>query len=67
VKDVIKEVMAQGYKVLGFEGFELEGAHIHPRLDLIYDAARRRDVSDPTEVLSKWPTDVWVDVVLARV
>ena len=65
IETVIRDVVTAGHKVLGYEGFELDGAVIHPRLDLIYDVERRPDVSDPTQVVARWPDDIWVDVVLA--
>jgi hypothetical protein len=62
-KGVLDDVVGKGYRVLGYDGFELDGADIHPRLDLIYDAERRPDISDPAAVVEGWPP-VWVDVVL---
>jgi hypothetical protein len=49
--------------VLGYEGFELHGSVIHPRLDLIYDTERRPDVTDPCVPVAAWPENLWVDVV----
>jgi hypothetical protein len=66
VVEVLRDLVAHGYRVLGYEGFDLDGAKVHPRLDLIYDAERRPDVVDPTEIVSGWPEDVWVDVALTR-
>ena len=61
---VLRDVTARGYPMLGVEGFELDGTVIHPRLDLIFDAESRPDVSDPVAVLAGWPDDVWIDVVV---
>jgi hypothetical protein len=65
VIDVVRSITADGLVVLGFEGFELErsGRH-HPRLDLIFDAERRPDISDPLTVVAGWPPDVWIDVAV---
>lgn len=61
---VIADVLDSGHRVLGYEGFELNGVEIHPRLDLIYDAKRRPDILNPVDLVAQWPEDVWVDVVL---
>jgi hypothetical protein len=66
IVEVLRDMIASGYKVLGYEGFELDGADVHPRIDLIYDAERRPDITDPIEVVAQWPAEIWVDVVLAR-
>lgn len=52
-------------RVLGMEAFELEGAAVHPRLDLIYDADRLPGFPSPDEVIETWPDDVWVDVTIS--
>ena len=64
VIDVVRSIMAGGLDVLGFEGFELHGAVIHPRIDLIFDAERRPDITDPLALLAEWPPDVWIDVTV---
>jgi hypothetical protein len=64
VTAVLKDVMDSGFSIVGYEAFELDGVNVHPRLDLIYDEARRPDISDVTELVSQWPADVWVDVTL---
>ncbi len=61
---VLPEVVAAGRTVLGFEGFELDGSHIRPRLDLVADLKLGTPGTDPVEVISAWPEDVWVDVAL---
>ncbi len=62
---MIEEVESAGEVVIGLEGFELERAIIHPRLDLIYDAHRAyRGGRDA--VLAEWGSEVWVGVVLQR-
>jgi len=66
VRAVLLDVVAQGYKVLGFEGFDLESRYILPRLDLIFDAERWPDDVDLSAVLSTWPEEAWVDVTLAK-
>lgn len=60
---ILEQLVQGGVVVLGFDGFEMEGAELHPRLDLIFDASRRLD-ADPTQALSAWPADVWIDVAL---
>ncbi len=62
--DVVAAVMAGGETVLGFEGFELDGPHVCPRLDLVVDLGSRPTGMDPMEAVSGWPGDVWVDVAL---
>ena len=61
---ILSAVKAAGATVLGFDGFEMESTDIHPRLDLIFDAAVRQDVRDPLSAIVEWPADVWVDVAL---
>lgn len=64
VRAVIERVESSGAKVIGLEGFELESAVIHPRLDLIYDASTApRDGA--TSVASGWGEEVWVDITLS--
>jgi hypothetical protein len=62
--DVVPAIIAGGETVLGFEGFELEGPHVHPRLDLMVDLGSGPSGMDPLEAVSGWPGDVWVDVAL---
>lgn len=64
IPTVLREVTAQGYQVLGLEGFEVESTAIHPRLDLIFDASRRVEISDPSQIAMTWPSNVWIDVTL---
>src|SRR5438093_8482033 len=59
---VRRDVLTSGWKVIGLEGFELEGSDIHPRLDLIFDSDRRPDVTDVAAVVERWPREIWVDV-----
>ena len=62
VEAVLREAIAEGYVVVGLEGFELEGPYIRPRMDLIYDSDR---ASSPVfDVLEHFEDDVWVDIVL---
>lgn len=62
--EIVPVVISQGATVLGFEGFELESADIHPRIDLIFDASFRPDIRDPLAAISNWPNEIWVDVAL---
>lgn len=64
VADVVELVEAGGYRVLGFEGFELEGPSVRPRIDLIVDFAISGDRGRPADAIADWPDDVWVDVTL---
>lgn len=64
LETILPVVNAAGAAVLGFEGFELESTDIHPRLDLIFDAAGRPEVRDPLSAIVEWPSDIWVDVAL---
>ena len=57
-------IIAAGASVIGFEGFEMESADIHPRLDLMFEAARRPDILNPVSAISDWPADIWIDVAL---
>ena len=66
VTTILRDVIPQGHVVLGCEGFELDGAVIHPRLDLIFLPERRPDVADPCDVIETWPEEIWVDVYLAE-
>lgn len=65
MRTVLKEVSAEGYRVLGMEAFELESPDVHPRLDLIFDASLQTEIEDPSVVAANWPEDLWVDVTLA--
>jgi hypothetical protein len=64
VRKVIEEVQLNGGKVIGMEGFELDGDVIHPRIDLIYDASR--NPASPVDVLANWDRWVWVDLTLGE-
>ena len=61
---LLPAIAAAGASVIGFEGFEMESADIHPRLDLVFEAARRPDISNPASAISDWPADIWIDVAL---
>jgi hypothetical protein len=62
---VLAELDRRNIRVLGLDGFELDGAVVHPRLDLIYDADRVPGFPSPEEVIETWPDDVWVDVTIS--
>jgi len=62
---VVTELVAQGERVIGLDGFELESYFISPRLDRIFDADRA-PASDPVAVLGSWDERMWVHVQLAR-
>lgn len=59
---VLAELERRSITVLGLDGFELDGALVRPRLDLIYDSDRVPGFPSPDEVIATWPDDVWVDV-----
>ncbi len=61
---IVPEIIKGGSVILGFEGFELDGSDLHPRLDLIVDLERTGTVSEPFSTISGWPEDIWVDVAL---
>lgn len=61
---VLPEVLAAGETILGFEGFELDGSDVHPRLDLVADVELGAPGSSPLLAFSGWPEGVWVDVAL---
>lgn len=61
---VLHLLAEQGTSVIGLEAFELTLPEMHPRLDLIYDADRSPG-TDAQSISAGWPSDVWVDIVLA--
>jgi hypothetical protein len=64
VPSVIGLAEKAGWRVLGLDGFELEGDVVRPRLDLIFDAERTPDRS-PVEVAESWGSNVWIDLTIA--
>lgn len=64
VADVIRELAATGFDLLGFEGFDFDPT-IHPRLDLIFDPERRPGV-DAISVALSWPAEAWIDLVIKK-
>lgn len=62
IVDVLRDV-SDVCEVIGAEGFELEGATIHPRLDLIFDSDRTPD-RRPVDIVRTWGPDVWVDLTI---
>jgi hypothetical protein len=61
---VLADLAGRGIRVVGLEGFELDGKVVHPRLDLIFDADRLPGFPTPLEAIETWPNDVWVDVTI---
>ncbi|MDZ7578822.1 MAG: hypothetical protein U0904_11715 [Candidatus Nanopelagicales bacterium] len=61
---ILDELDARGIRILGLEGFELDGNVIHPRIDLIYDADRLPGFPSPQDFIATWPPDVWIDVTI---
>ena len=55
---LLPAITAARASVIGFEGFEMESADIHPRLDLMFEAARRPDILNPVSVILDWPADI---------
>lgn len=65
IVDVLQTVLASGeVRLLGLEGFELDGSAVNPRIDLIFDAERTPS-EDPYAVVAAWGGDVWVDATVA--
>ena len=65
VARVMADLEQRGIRILGLEGFELDGAELHPRLDLIYDADRLPGFPSPGDFISTWSKDVWIDITIA--
>src|SRR5437870_5365840 len=66
IERILDDLSHQGVGILGLDGFELDGADLDPRLDLIFDSDR----SGPRtarDVLADWPDNVWIDVTLGRI
>lgn len=61
-RDIINRVESSGQKVIGLEGFELESAVIHPRLDLIYDASI--SPGGAAAAATEWGEEIWIDITL---
>ena len=64
---VLDDLSTRGLLILGVEGFELVGAEVNPRLDLIFDAGRVPGFPTGQEAIEVWPDDVWVDVTIGAV
>lgn len=62
VETLLQTLAGQGEVLLGLEGFEVEGAAIRPRLDLVLDASRGLDIRT---TFSTWPKNIWVDVTIS--
>jgi hypothetical protein len=62
---ILADVTAQGYGVLGIEGFDVDPT-IRPRLDLIIDNTAGHPYRDPAIEGQTWGDEVWIDVTLAR-
>jgi hypothetical protein len=67
IAQVLNDLADRGIRVLGLEGFDLDGKDVHPRLDLIFDVDRLPGFPVPLEAIETWPEDVWVDVTIANV
>jgi len=63
IQQVLRDVIAKGFDVVGLEGFEIANPQIHPRLDVIFDAARRPTL-DPFSFVEGSAGDLWFDVTL---
>jgi hypothetical protein len=61
---VLSDLASRGIPVVGMEAFEIDGADVHPRLDLIFDADRLPGFPAAQDAVAVWPTNVWVDVAL---
>jgi hypothetical protein len=61
---VLQELEHRDVAVLGLEGFELDGADVLPRLDLVFDSERVPGFPTPQEAIETWPDSVWIDVTI---
>jgi hypothetical protein len=59
---VLGRLQADGASILGLDGFEIETADLHPRIDLIFDSSTT--TGTPGEVAATWGPDIWVDITL---
>lgn len=64
---VLNDLATRGLPILGVDGFELVGADVNPRLDLIFDGGRVPGFPTAQEAIAVWPDDVWVDVTIGAV
>ncbi len=62
---VLAEVMAQGFRVLGIEGFKIDPT-VRPQLDMIVDNTTGHPLLDPATTARSWGKEIWVDVALAQ-
>jgi hypothetical protein len=44
IAEVLDDVVAAGFEILGFEGFLFEGPYVRPQLDLIFSRDQRPDI-----------------------
>jgi hypothetical protein len=61
VDEVVKDVIHQGRKLLGFEGFRMDPS-IWPQLDCILSVDTRDDFDDVLARVRSWNQDIWVDM-----
>jgi hypothetical protein len=65
ISAVLRTALISGEaRLLGLEGFELDGSDVRPRIDLIFDVERTPD-EDPYAAIASWGEDVWIDARLA--
>ena len=63
IEAVLNAVIAEGYEVLGLDGFDLNEVEVRPRLDLIYDRDRPDGRwQDPISAARGFGPSVWFDV-----
>jgi hypothetical protein len=62
---ILRDVAAEGFKVLGIEGFDVDPS-IRPRLDLILDNTAGHPYRDPAVEGQTWGDEIWIDVTIAR-
>jgi|BarGraNGADG00212_1021973.scaffolds.fasta_scaffold33302_2 hypothetical protein len=64
---ILNDLATHGVPILGLDGFELVGAEVNPRLDLIFDSERVPGFPTAQEAIEVWPDEVWVDVTIGPV
>lgn len=65
--EILGELKRREVRILGLDAFELDGADVHPRLDLIYDVDRLPGFPSPLDAVAVWPREVWVDVTIGAI
>jgi len=64
IRTVIEVLTSDSVELVGLEAFELDGAELRPRLDLIYDRSRLPGFPSAGDFVATWGPDVWIDVTV---